>query len=137
MLSRLLSDSIQDGIDQVEVAVLVSRNSHFLLIENLKEEYEVPFGLLKKDESLNQAVQRILIEKTYLSLTEVEKYLCHFDRVEIGKKIRRLYFIGKIQDSEDIQLKEHKGFAWKIPHEAVGYPISNELREAFDFISKS
>lgn len=140
MLSQLVSQAKTEGVTHMEVSILLHKVSGFLLLEKFPLHqngfYELPQDKLKENESFNQAICRIVMEKTCLNVERIERYLCFFDREENGYKIRRFYFIATAIDPEDIVLSEHHGFTWTKPEEGVGYPISDELRQAFDFYMK-
>lgn len=141
MSSLFLKEAKAEGIENFEVSLLVYKVDGFLLLEKFlgyhNGFYEPLQGPVKEGESLNQALDRIAIEQASLKLERLDRFLCFFDRVEGSKKIRRFYFIAKALDPEDLVLSGHHSFAWLQAEEAIGYPISDELRQAFDFYIKN
>ncbi len=140
MFGNLLTIAKNEGVLAFELSLLLHKPDGFLLLENspLTQSgfYEPPQGAIRENESINQAIDRIVMEKTNLKLESIEKLLCFFDTDEKEPKTRRFYFICKALDPEDIQLSAHHGYTWIKPEDAVGYPIKDELREAFDLYMK-
>lgn len=139
MFGNLLAKAVEEGFTSFELCLIIHKPSGILLLESPKRNgetfFDLPKGVIKSEESLNQALDRIVIEQTNLKLEQVEKLLCYFDTQNKGKKTRRYYFVARTLDPESIQTS--KGHAWVEPQEAVGYPINDELREAFDFYVKT
>lgn len=140
MFGHLLAEAESDSISYCEVVLLVQNNSTILLLEKPvisgQSFYELPSGLIKQEESLQQVVQRVLMESVSLSLKRVVTFLTHRDYFKNDKKKRAFYFIIEANDLEDIALSNHHSFGWIEPKEAVGYPIREDLREILDLYIK-
>ena len=87
--------------------------------------YELPTALLQKEESTQQTLQRAIVFETGLSLSKVVSFVGHID----AGKNRQLIFLVNVSDPMGVQLREHVAYAWPEMQEAIGYPISDELRE--------
>lgn len=133
MYQNLITDAKEKGLTELSVNALVRHEDHILLIEETRGIYTLPSTLVREDETLQQALQRGLVETTNLMLEEVIAYLGHND---IGKKERHFYFATTVHDPFAVQLRNHVAFAWVDIQEAVGYPISDELRQTLDFFAK-
>ncbi|PCI93706.1 hypothetical protein COB11_04875 [Candidatus Aerophobetes bacterium] len=141
MFGHLLKDAQKDSIADVEIAIFALRKDELLLLEepyfNQQNFYHLPKGKIKKDETISQALHRVLMEETLLAVSEVEKFLAYQDtETDAGKK-RSFYFVVRVVDPEEIQAKKYHSYAWAVPTEAVGYPIKDELREMLDLYMKS
>lgn len=141
MFGHLLKDAEKESIKEVEVVLFAKKQKELLLLEEPFLEgqnfYHLPKGLVKKDETIFQALHRILMEEALLAVEEVEKFLAYQDIATKNGIKRSLYFVVKVQAPEDIQAKKYHSYAWVDPKEAVGYPIKDELREMIDLYMKS
>ena len=81
---------------------------------------------------MQQAIQRILMMQSSLSLKQVVRFLTYKDGIKNKKRERTFYFVVEAHDLEDIIAREHHGFTWVKPIEAVGYPIREDLREVIE-----
>ena len=97
-----------------------------------KKEYEIPLVGLKKGESIPQALQRAIMLNTGMHLSEVVTFLGHFDFRKEQLVYREYVFVVKVSDPYAVEEGEEKGHAWVGGEDAVGYPISNALRETLD-----
>lgn len=133
MFSHLIEDAKNYSI---ELALFVSVKETILLLEKpffySQNYYDLPKGMLKENESIPQALQRILMEETLLEVSEYLYFLGHKDQ----EKKRTLYFAVSIKDSGAIQAQKYHSYAFVDPKEAVGYPISEILREMIELYLK-
>ena len=140
MFGHLLAEAQADSVEYCEAVLLVEKNEKILLLEKFPVAgqgfYELPSGVIKEQESLQQAVRRVLIETISLSLKRVVRFLTYRDFLKNNKKGRAFYFIVEVNDPEDIALSKHHSFGWIEPKEAVGYPITEDLREILDLHMK-
>jgi 8-oxo-dGTP pyrophosphatase MutT (NUDIX family) len=145
MFGHLLTQAKEDLIKECRVSLLVEkitsgRELTLLLIEQLplrgQQGYEFPSGKVREVESLSQAIQRVLMEETSLSLNKVSQFLISKDSLTGSASKRIFYFLVEVKDPEDIILGHHHSYAWVSPKEAVGYPISEDLREIVDLYIK-
>lgn len=140
MSSHLLKEAMSQGIQVCDVAAIVELKDTILLLEqyplNQQGLWEVPCGVVLKDESLQQALQRVLMDNLNLFLKKVTKSIIYKDREEEGKKKRIFYFAVEVQDPEELITKKHHGFSWTEVGEAFSHPIQEELREVLDLYIK-
>lgn len=140
MFGYLLGEAESDLVSCCKVDLLVEKNGKILLLEKVpivgQGFYELPSGVIKQQESLQQAIQRILVEITSLVLKRVVKFLTYKDSLTTDGKERAFYFIVEANDPEDIALSKHHGYGWVEPKEAPGYPIKEDLREILDLHMK-
>lgn len=140
MFGHLLQTAKNDNINEFEVALITLKKEELLLLEgpylNQQNFYRLPTGLVLKDESLSQAIQRVLMQEALLAVGQVEHYLAYHDsETERGKK-RSFYFVVTPLDPEDLATPSAHSFAWAKPEDAVGYPISSDLREMLDLFMR-
>lgn len=139
MFGNLLNKAQADSIVYCEIDLLVEKNQKVLLLEKApiagQGFYELPMGSIKEGETLQQAIQRILIETIGLSLKKVVRFLTHKDFLK-NEKTRTFYFVVEVNDPEDINPNKYHSFGWVEPEEAVGYPIKEDLREILDLHMK-
>lgn len=136
MAQNLIEDAKKQGISRMHVAAFVKNGAgKILLIEELLMDhaiYRLPTAKLKTGETLQQALQRGIMEETSMVLSNVISYLGHYDS---GAK-RTFHFIIEVQDPYSLEAKHEIGHAWLEPQEAVRYPIRTELREMVDVYTK-
>jgi len=129
---NLLKQAEKDRISEVVVRTLIRSGGQLLLVErSVAGEYLVPEALVKNDESVTQAIERGVMEWLGQRVNEVLEYLAARD--ENGK--RRLYFIVEIDEPRSVEATSKHPVVWLDPSDAVGYPVSDELREIIDLFS--
>ena len=138
MYSHLKDEAAQSGIEKIRVSAIVRQKNRILLLEKpvkrggFSGEYELPVTLVKEGETIQQALQRALIEEVRLEIKDVVAYLGHYDE----GKVRDYYFVVLVHSPSSAQAIRHIACAWVDIGEAVGYPISNHLRQTLDLFAK-
>ncbi|GAB4186918.1 MAG: hypothetical protein Tsb0015_05090 [Simkaniaceae bacterium] len=138
MYQVLLHEAKKDLIDVLWISALIRNQNLILLLsrgpaKGQKEIYEFPATNLLQEETIPQALQRIVMEDTNLETSNFLGFIGHFDFVSKSKeKHRHLVFAVEVKDPLSIQIKSHRAFAWIEPKEAVGYPIEDGLRQIID-----
>lgn len=133
-LSNLLEDAKQAGITHFKIAAAAVFEGRILLLKRSEAEvthpsfYVFPTIEYVEGESINQMLQKALLFCTGLTLTSVDGYLGHFDY----DSTRQCTFLVSIQDPYAIQLSNHEAYSWALLREAIGYPISDEVRTLID-----
>ncbi len=129
--TNLVETARAEGMQKILIAALI-RNGEQLLLIKRDQIYEFPTAELKSGETIQQALQRGIIENTNLRLENVISFLNHFD--ENG--VRQINFIATVLDPFSIQLRDHSAYAWVDLQETYGYPITDHLRETLDVFAK-
>ncbi|MCH9614557.1 MAG: hypothetical protein SP1CHLAM54_14820 [Chlamydiia bacterium] len=138
MYQNLIKEAHEAGIKNIIVSAIVRHNDNILLLErNVKPGemsglYELPSTILKEGESIQQGLQRALIETTGLGLVDVMAYLGHHDT---GGD-REYYFVVDVDDAFSLTTPNHQGHSFVDIQEAVGYPITKQVRDTLDLFSK-
>ncbi|MCB1106972.1 MAG: NUDIX domain-containing protein [Chlamydiia bacterium] len=136
MYKNLLESAHEEGITEVTIDVLVQKgDGKILLVENMEGNdpfYHFPIALVKKDETIPQAIQRAVTENTGMEMKEVVRYLGHYDH----SGVRHLNFVIEVKDPYSLEGTKKLIYAWLDVQEAVGYPIRDELREILDLYAK-
>ncbi len=133
MYSHLKAEAAESGIQKIRVAAIVRQKNRILLLEkSTNVEYELPAASVKKEETIQQALQRALIEEARLDLRDVVAYLGHHDE----GKVREYYFVVLVHNASSAQAIGHSACAWVDIGEASGYPISDHLRQTLDLFAK-
>ena len=133
MYSNLKEEAIKSGLEKIQVAVIVRQKNRLLLLEKgASVEYELPTAFVKEGETIQQALQRGLIEEVRLELKDVVAYLGHYDQ----GKVREYYFVVLVHNPSSAQAIRHRACAWVDIGEASGYPISDHLRQTLDLFAK-
>lgn len=132
MYKNLIVDAKKDGIKNLKISAIVRNRGTILLLENFKRSYELPGTLLKKGETIQQGLQRALMEETGLSLVDVLAYLGHHDE----KEMRDFFFVVEVENSLSVNTESHLGYAWVGVCEAVGYPMARPVMETLDLYAK-
>ena len=97
-----------------------------------KPVYHFPTAGVKVDETIQQALQRAVLEETMMEIDDVKAYLGHYDK----DNERCYHFITEVKDPYSIEQSTQVAYAWLEAQKAVGYPISDELREMLDVYAK-
>ena len=137
MYSHLIEEAKEVGITSNHVAALiVNREGKILLIkEDLSEKptFSLPTADIKEEETIQQALQRAVLEETFMELAEVKRYLGHYDI----ERDRYYHFITGVKDPYSLESNAKIAYAWLDAQEAVGYPIIDQLRDMLDIYAKS
>lgn len=134
-MQNLLQKAKSDGMDQIEIILLIERGGYYLLLQ--KDEpgdaiFEFPADRLKDAETLEQGIDRLLVENTNLKIAQLKRLLTYFD--ENHKRI--FAFIAIPLDPDDVFLRYHKAYSWIDPKEAAGYPLEKHTRECLKILLK-
>lgn len=138
MYQNLIEEAQQAGKKTVQVAAIVRHNDNILLLElgvkpgEMSGAYELPTTQLKKGETIQQALQRALMENAGLGLKDVMAYLGQHDEGET----REYFFVVDVNDAFSVETPRHQGYSWVDIQEAVGYPITKQVRDTLDLFSK-
>lgn len=138
MYQNLIADAQKAGKKIVEVAAIVRHRDNILLLElgikpgDMSGAYELPSTELKAGETIQQGIQRALMEKTGLGLKDVMAYLGQHDEGDT----REYFFVVDVEDAFSVVTPSHQGHSWVDIQEAVGYPITKQVRDTLDLFSK-
>lgn len=136
MYKNLIEDAKQEGIKEMVVDAIIHKdNGEILLIENLgdvKPIYGFPSAELKKKETIPQALQRAITEKTAMQLKEVIAYIGHYDK----DGVRHFHFVAEVSDPYSLEENTNIAYAWLNTDDAVGYPITDEVRGMLDLYKR-
>lgn len=136
-MDTLINQAKKDGIDFILVGAIINKGDRILMLKRSGADkkphlYEVPNHYIKEDETLSNALKRVVIEQTNLEIKEVKQYLFYTDWSENQKKFRQFNFLVDAYDEYEILVREHVGYAWVLPKEGVGYPIDSKNMEILD-----
>lgn len=136
MYKNLIEEAKKEGIKHIVVETIVQKDSgEILLIEDLQMEkriYGLPAANLKEGETIPQALQRAITERTAMQLKEVRAYLGHYDE----RDVRHYHFVTEVNDPYALEENTNIAYAWLKIEDAVGYPITDKLREMLDLYAK-
>ncbi len=135
MYKNLIEEAVKDGIKKISVEALVRKDRKVLLIEELGKGqvfYGFPAASLREEESIPQALQRAVTINTVMQLKEVTNYLGHYDY----DGVRHYHFVVEVNDPYSLEENTKIAYAWLEVQEAVGYPITDEVREMLDLYNK-
>lgn len=136
MTQNLIDEAKKEGIEGIVVEAVIQNEGKVLLIEPLgggMAFYTFPNEVITEGETTQQALQKAVTLKTAMELKEVRRYLGHYDK----KGIRHLHFVVEVKDPYAVEENTSIAFAWVEAREAVGYPITDELREMLDLYVKT
>lgn len=114
----------------MKIILLVEKNHQLLVLEDAWGEYHFPKGEKLEKETINQSIERVLMEETGLNEKKV------LQEVPSAKKDDLKIFVIQAHDPEDLMAKGYKGYGWAEPSEIFGYPIKEDLREVLDLYLK-
>lgn len=135
MYKNLIEEARKEGLEKIVIEAIIQKDGKVLLIEVLgvgDSFYQFPNADLKKGESISQALERAVIEKTAMQLKEVKNYLGHYDK----EGSRHYHFVVEVKDPYSLEDNTTIAYAWLDVQEAVGYPIADEVREMLDLYNK-
>lgn len=133
MYSHLKEEAAREGIKKIRVGAIVRQKNRILLLKKpVGSEYELPTALVKDKETIQQALQRGLIEEVRLEIKDVVAFLGHYDE----NRERDYYFVVLAHSPTSAQAIRHSACAWVDIGEAAGYPISDHLRQTLDLFAK-
>ena len=136
-MEKLISNAKQEGIQNIQVALIVEKNDKILLIEpksfGISQAFTFPEINVLPNETLQQAICKASLVYLNLSIKHIKRFLTFKDAQE---KKRIFYFVVEVNDPEDLQLREHKSFAWVELKESFGYPIQERTREILDLYQR-
>lgn len=136
MYKNLIDDAKKEGIEQIVVETIIQKDTgEILLIEDLEVEkpiYGLPSADIKKGETIPQTLQRAITLQTAMQLKEVMAYLGHYDQ----DGVRHYHFVTEVKDPYSLEENTKIAYAWLSIEEAVGYPITDNLREMLDLYAR-
>jgi hypothetical protein len=137
-METLVKQAQQEGIQHLQIALLVEKNGKILLLE------PISFGLAKaytfvhkevlSSQTLQQAIQAASLQVLNLSVKQIKRFLTYKDS---DPSTRVFYFIVEVFDPEDLKLSSHQSYGWVDPEESFGYPIQEQTREILDLYCKT
>ena len=135
MYQHFIQQAHDKKIRNLLIKLFVEKNGKLLVLQSQGEarSYDLPSGTIIQEESISQAIQRILVETISLSLKEVVSFVTFRDNALFE---RTFYFIVTVHDPEDLLLRKEHAFGWVDPKELFGYPIKDNLREILDLYLK-
>ncbi|MCP5503992.1 MAG: NUDIX domain-containing protein [Chlamydiales bacterium] len=136
MYKNLIEEAHKEGLEKIIIETIIQKDGKVLLIEALgmgDSFYEFPNADLKEDEGISQALERAVTQKTAMQLKDVKRYLGHYDK----EGIRHYHFVVEVKDPYSLEDNATIAYAWLDVQEAVGYPITDELREMLDLYNKT
>ena len=139
MVKNLIDAAKKEGIEKIFISTLIRKDTQILLIGELlqtKTIYRFPTAEVIEGESIPAALQRAITEETGMRLKTVISYLGHYDLEIEGKKVRYYHFVTEVVDPYSIESNNRFSYAWLEVQEAVGHPISDQLREMLDQYSR-
>ena len=136
-MEKFLLDAKQEGITNIQIGLIVEKNEKILLLEKRNLGISQAYTLLElnvlPNETLQQAIFKASLLYLNLSIKLIKRFLTYKD---VSEKTRTFYFVVDVNDSEDLQLKEHSSFAWIDVKDSFGYPIQERTREILDLYQK-
>lgn len=136
-MEKLLSNAKQEGITNIQVALIVEKNDKILLLEprNLSgsQAFVFPQLTVLPKETLQQAICKASSVFLNLSIKSIKRLLTYKDTSDHS---RIFYFVVEVSDPEDLLLQEHATFAWVEVQESFGYPIQERTREILDLYQR-
>ena len=136
MYKNLIEEAHKEGLEKIAIETVIQKSGKILLIEELGRGdsfYGFPKADLKEGESISQALERAVTERTAMQLKDVKRYLGHYDKD--GR--RHYHFVVEVNDPYSLEDNATIAYAWLDVQEAVGYPITDELREMLDLYNKT
>ncbi|QVL57798.1 MAG: NUDIX domain-containing protein [Simkaniaceae bacterium] len=136
MYKNLIEEALSEGMEKIAIETVIEKDGKVLLIEDLgmgTTFYGFPKVELKEGESIPQALQRAVTERTAMQLKDVKRYLGHYDR----DGMRHYHFVVEVNDPYSLEENANIAYAWLDVQEAVGYPITDQLREMLDLYNKT
>jgi len=132
---ELLGTASNAGVARVVVGAVVRRGVRALLLRRKHDDfmgglYELPSGVVEPGETLEEALNREVMEETGLRVAEIEGYLGYFDYASRGgRTTRQLNFQVAVCDFPCISLSEHDAFIWAEPSDLDRLRISRAVRQ--------
>lgn len=136
MYKNLIEEAHKEGLEKITIEAVIQKDGKVLLIEELgmgETFYHFPSADVKEKESIPQALQRAVTAKTAMQLKEVKRYLGQYDR----DGVRHYHFVVEVDDPYSLEENVNIAYAWLEVQEAVGYPITDQLREMLDLYNKT
>lgn len=131
----LIEEAHREGLKTIIIEAVIQKGGKILLIETLgvgNTFYEFPKAVLKEGETTAQALERAIEGQTAMHLEEVKRYLGHYDK----KGERHYHFVVEVKDPYSLEESRSIAYSWLPVQEAVGYPISDELRGMLDLYAR-
>ncbi len=131
---RLVGAARDAGVDRLVVGAVVVRKGRVLLLRRKYGDfmgglYELPSGLVEPDETLEEALNREVMEETGLKVVQVEGYLGFFNYVSGGgRPTRQFNFLVSVHEFSYISLTEHDAFIWAQTSDLDRLRISQAVR---------
>lgn len=108
--------------DKSEILVLFRSETH----PHLAHDIDLPGGEIDDDMSLEETLQREIIEETGLTVTASSDQLIH-SWVEFWGTRQYLYDLEANSADEVVISWEHKSYSWMTIEEFVSYPAKDEF----------
>jgi hypothetical protein len=136
-MEKLIAEAKQEGIKNIQVALIVEKNDKLLLLEprnfGICRAFVFPQINVLPNETLQQSICKASLVSLNLSIKNIKRFLTYKD---VKDDTRIFYFIVEVADPEDLLIREHKSFAWVEIKESFGYPIEENTREILDLYQR-
>ena len=115
---QLLDAAKDASVDRLVAGAVVVRNGSVLLLRRKYGDfkgglYELPSGVVEPGETLEEALNREVMEETGLQVSQVEGYLGFFNYLSGGGRTTRQFnFLVSVSEFSCISLTEHDAFIW-------------------------
>ena len=115
---QLLDAAKDASVDRLVAGAVVARNGSVLLLRRKYGDfmgglYELPSGVVEPGETLEEALNREVMEETGLQVSQVEGYLGFFNYLSGGGRTTRQFnFLVSVSEFSCISLTEHDAFIW-------------------------
>jgi 8-oxo-dGTP diphosphatase len=134
VLDQLAARAAHEDVQQVLVGAIVQVEDSVLFLRRRYRHglggaaLDLPAGSVRRQESLSQAVIRVMSEKTGLKVTDVHDYVGSFDyRSSDGSRCRQINFAVWVAAPEPVRLSEHHGYRWIPLYDEL--PVTGSVRE--------
>lgn len=135
-LKATLDAAVQDGIEQIVVGAIISRDGKVLLLRRKQDDFlggldELPSGHVEHGESVLTALRREVQEETGLEVTRVKHLVGQFDYLTgSGRKARQLNFVVEVScEQSGITLTEHSAYRWAGSNEVKALNVSKNVSD--------
>lgn len=139
MVKNLIDAAQREGIKEIFISAVIRKDTQVLLIREqlqAKTVYRFPTAEIIEGESIPETLQKAITEETGMSLKSVIAYLGHYDQKIEGNNVRYYHFVAEVVDPYSVESNTRFSYAWLEVQEAVGYPITDQLREMLDQYSR-
>lgn len=136
----LIVEARRDFVERIVVAAVVVCRERVLLLRRSEKDFmpgmmELPSGEVEKQETVEQALIREVLEETGMSILAIERYLGAFDYLgSSGARSRQLNFLVGVVHNDTVTLREHSGYCWASLYRPLG--VSTEIAAILQRLQK-